>query len=51
MKEMAQAYLETIKDMEAASVYVCPTCGYTVIGDRLDKCSICGVKKERFSQF
>jgi len=51
MKKMTQANLETAKDMEAASVYVCPTCGYTVIGDWPDKCPICGVKKEEFSQF
>ena len=47
----AKGFVETGKDIDAAVIFVCPTCGYTVIGDPPDKCPVCGVKKEKFSQF
>ena len=47
----AKGLVEASKDMEAAVIYVCPTCGYTLIGDPSDKCPVCGVKKEKFHQF
>ena len=45
--------LEKVKagtDLPAAKIFVCPICGNTVIGDVPDKCPICGVPKERFSE-
>jgi len=47
----AKRLVDASKDMEAAVIYVCPTCGYTVIGDPPDKCPVCGVKKGKFHQF
>ena len=43
--------LETLnsgKDLEAASIFVCPVCGNTVIGEAPDKCPVCSVPKDRF---
>ncbi|RMG59343.1 MAG: rubrerythrin family protein [Deltaproteobacteria bacterium] len=39
------------KDLDIGTVYICPTCGYTVIGDAPDRCPVCGVKKENFKTF
>ena len=47
----AKRLVEAGRDMESALVYVCPTCGHTVIGDPPDKCPVCGVKKEKFRKF
>lgn len=38
------------KDLPAASIYVCDVCGHTVVGEPPDKCPICGVKKEKYSE-
>lgn len=43
--------LETVKtgkDLPACRIYVCPVCGNTVIDEAPDKCSVCGVAKDRF---
>ena len=43
--------LETLKagdDLPAASIYVCPVCGHTVVGNLPDHCEVCGVSKEKF---
>jgi rubrerythrin len=39
------------KDIEAATVYVCPVCGHTSIGEAPDKCPICGLPKEKYQEF
>lgn len=38
-------------DMELGTVYVCPVCGHTVVGEAPDECPICGVKKDKYKDF
>lgn len=45
--------LESVKvgnDLPATAVYVCEICGNTVYGEAPDKCPICGVPRERFTE-
>ena len=44
----ALATLKAGKDLSAASIYVCPVCGHTVIGGAPDKCPVCGAAKDKF---
>ena len=49
--DLYQKALETLrqgKDLDAATIHVCPVCGNTVIGEVPDKCQVCGVPKEKF---
>jgi rubrerythrin len=39
------------KDIEGRPVYVCPTCGYTVIGEPPAKCPVCAVPSADFKKF
>lgn len=39
------------KDLGSETIYVCPICGFTEIGDHEDVCPICGAKKEAFESF
>jgi rubrerythrin len=39
------------KDIGSEAIYVCPICGFTEIGDHVDHCPICGVKKDVFKTF
>ncbi len=40
------------EDLKVDSVFVCPVCGFTVIGEPdFDKCPVCGVSKEKFLKF
>lgn len=39
------------QDIDIEKVYVCPICGYTVVGNAPDVCPICGTKKELFKEF
>lgn len=39
------------KDIEADTIYICPVCGFTEIGDNVEKCPVCGVSKDRFKAF
>ena len=39
------------KDIPAASVYVCPVCGHTHIGELPDKCPICNLPKDKYLKF
>ncbi|MDJ0764152.1 MAG: rubrerythrin family protein [Myxococcota bacterium] len=36
------------KDLPESPIHVCPVCGNTIEGEAPDKCSVCGVPKERF---
>lgn len=36
------------KDVDSATIHVCPVCGNTVVGGAPDRCSVCGVAGERF---
>ena len=44
----ALAMLKTGKDLPAASIYVCPVCGHTVIGGAPERCPVCGAPKDKF---
>jgi rubrerythrin len=46
----ALAAVESGKDMDATSVYVCPVCGNTVEGSAPDTCPICGVPGSKFAE-
>jgi rubrerythrin len=39
------------EDIKSAPVFVCPTCGHTVIGEAPHECPICGVPKDKFREF
>jgi rubrerythrin len=47
----AKKSAEAGKDIKTANVYVCPTCGHTVIGEAPDECPVCGLKKNKFVEF
>jgi len=38
------------KDLPAATIYVCPVCGNTVLNGAPDKCPICGVAGSKFTE-
>lgn len=45
--------LEKIKeggDLEAAKIYVCSVCGNTVLDEAPEKCPVCGVGPDKFSE-
>ena len=44
----ALSSLKSGKSLEIAPIYVCPVCGNTVVGNLPDKCSVCGLPKEKF---
>ncbi|NLE75198.1 MAG: rubrerythrin family protein [Chloroflexi bacterium] len=47
----AKQRAEMGQDIAAEPVYVCPKCGYTVIGNPPDKCPVCGMPKGEFHAF
>jgi rubrerythrin len=47
----AKQLVEMGKDKAALPVYICPTCGYTVIGDPPDKCPVSQTAKGKFVKF
>jgi rubrerythrin len=51
MYEETKKLVKSGQDIAASAVYICPICGYTVIGDPPDKCPICGAVKEKFKKF
>lgn len=51
MFQDAQDSAKQKKDIGDETVYVCPICGYTEIGENADKCPICGAKREIFKAF
>jgi rubrerythrin len=45
----ALASLQAGRDLEAATIYICPVCGNVEIGhDGDEKCEICGTSREKF---
>jgi rubrerythrin len=38
-------------DQATGQIYVCPTCGWTHIGETPDRCPVCNTKKVRFQAF
>ncbi len=47
----AKKAAEAGKDIEIGQVYVCPICGWTHIGEPLDRCPVCNTKKDKFKAF
>lgn len=47
----AKQLVEAGKDLKAQAVYICPKCGYTVIGEPPAKCPICNLPKGEFRKF
>ncbi|NMA85376.1 MAG: rubrerythrin family protein [Epulopiscium sp.] len=39
------------QDIGSETIYICPICGFTELGDHVDQCPICGAKKEVFKGF
>jgi rubrerythrin len=39
------------EDWNIDTVYVCPVCGFTHIGEPPDRCPVCNAKSERFKAF
>lgn len=51
MFQDAQNLAREGKDISSETIYICPVCGFTEIGDNVEKCPVCGVKKEMFKSF
>jgi rubrerythrin len=47
----AQISAKNKKDIGDEKIYVCPVCGYTEIGENVDKCPVCGAKRDIFKSF
>ena len=47
----AKAVAETGEDIQIGTVYICPVCGFTHIGEPPDRCPVCNAKKDRFKAF
>ena len=48
--QSASESLKAGNDLPARKIYVCAVCGNTVLDDAPDKCPICGVGKDKFSE-
>ena len=51
MYEEAKALVESKQDRPSLAVYICPTCGFTVIGDPPEKCPVSQTPSEQFKKF
>ena len=47
----AKEAVEAGKDYEVGDIYVCPYCGWTVVGDAPERCPLCGATKDKFAKF
>jgi rubrerythrin len=47
----AKTLVESGQDREPGPVYICPVCGYTVIGEPPEKCPVSKTPKEKFVKF
>jgi rubrerythrin len=43
--------LENGKEVKLDKIYICPVCGYTVVGEVPEKCPVCGAPKSSFKEF
>ena len=43
--------VEKKNEVKLEKIYICPVCGYTVVGEAPDKCPVCGVPKSKFKAF
>lgn len=39
------------KDLAALDIWVCTACGFTMEGEPLDVCPVCGAKREKYRKF
>ncbi|OPJ62747.1 rubrerythrin family protein [Clostridium oryzae] len=39
------------QDIGSETIYICPVCGYTEIGDNVEKCPVCGADKKIFKSY
>ncbi len=46
--KQALEIVQSGKDLESKSIYLCPVCGNLEIGELPEKCPICNVPKEKF---
>ncbi len=51
MYQKAKQAVDSKKDVELGSVYICDVCGYTVEGEAPNQCPICGAKRDKFRKF
>jgi len=51
MYNQARESVTAGKDIEAATIFVCPVCGHTVFGEAPDKCPICKLPKDKYHEF
>ncbi len=47
----AKAAVETGKDYDVGTIYICSTCGHTVEGEAPDRCPVCNAKREKYKEF
>jgi rubrerythrin len=47
----AKSAVEAGKDYDIGPVYICPTCGHTVVGEAPDRCPVCYTKREMYKEF
>lgn len=47
----AKEAVDTGGDVEIGDVWVCPVCGFTAEGEKVEKCPLCGVSSDRFMKF
>jgi rubrerythrin len=47
----AQNAAKNGNDIGSETIYVCPICGFTEIGDHADHCPICGASKDTFKSY
>ncbi|MBU5455658.1 rubrerythrin family protein [Caproiciproducens sp. MSJ-32] len=51
MFKEAQDKAKQGNDIGDEAIYICPICGFTEIGVTVDKCPVCGVKRDMFKEF
>ena len=39
------------KDFEDRTIYICPVCGYTAVGEAPDRCPVCQAESKKFKAF
>jgi rubrerythrin len=49
--QKAKQAVQAGKDIDIGDIYICPVCGYTHVGDELDRCPICGAPGKEFKRF
>ena len=47
----AKKELTEKKEVKLDKIYICPVCGYTVVGEAPEKCPVCGAPKDMFKEF